>query len=106
MDLVEGGDVRTLFSDAELLGIAAAEESHATQKPSGHRRGNKGFKGAAGAATSGGQKSRSGAVAPFSATDEASGAVEGSGAAVSAATGKPEVCMPHKLLVPAHLYNA
>lgn len=28
MDLVEGGDVRRLFSDAELLDLARAEEEH------------------------------------------------------------------------------
>lgn len=28
MDLVEGGDVRRLFSDAELLELAGAEEEH------------------------------------------------------------------------------
>lgn len=28
MDLVEGGDVRRLFSDSELLELAAAEEEH------------------------------------------------------------------------------
>lgn len=35
MDLVEGGDVRRLFSDAELLELAEAEEKHEARNPSG-----------------------------------------------------------------------
>ncbi|CAM9120215.1 unnamed protein product, partial [Ectocarpus sp. 13 AM-2016] len=35
MDLVEGGDVRRLFSDAELLELAEAEENHESRNPSG-----------------------------------------------------------------------
>lgn len=68
MDLVEGGDVRRLFSDAELLDLAEAEEKHEARNPSGS--GNmKNCSNGHGAATDGGRAKRS--TSGASAADEA-----------------------------------
>ncbi|CAM9585246.1 unnamed protein product, partial [Ectocarpus sp. 8 AP-2014] len=58
MDLVEGGDVRRLFSDAELLELAEAEEKHEARNPS-ESCNMKNSSNGHGAATDGGRAKRS-----------------------------------------------
>lgn len=91
MDLVEGGDVRRLFSDAELLDLAAAEEEHekrpgtnGTHKPGAKESDGLISRGGAGAATDGGRPR-------VNRADEARGSGEsGQGGPGSPTTGKDE----------------
>lgn len=100
VDLVEGGDVRRLFSDAELLDMATAEELRATQKPSGHKQGNQRSRGAASPAKNGGPKNGSNAVASLSTMGEGSPTIEGSsGGSGSTSTENKEVSRTHALLL-------
>ncbi|CAM9710801.1 unnamed protein product, partial [Scytosiphon promiscuus] len=91
VDLVEGGDVRSLFSDTELLDMATADELRATQERNVARNGTQSSRGIACAAKKGGPKNESSFVASLPAAGETSFTDEAGGGPGSTPTGKPEI---------------